>query len=320
VTGTTGVAGADPARPTSDRSTVERIEPPADGIELRVVGGDGFLELRVRPGLEVLVPGYGGEPYLRVRDDGTVERNRRSRATYLNEDRLADVAAPPDLDDDDEPVWERVGSGGAHAWHDHRIHWMSPSRPPGLAPGDVIEDDWQVPLVVDGAEVVAHGSLVWEEPPAPLGWAALAVVAAGLTLVLGRHRVALAAPAALAGGLAALTVGWAERLAAPVTGEAGTLVVVVPAVAAAAAVTAVGAAAIGRRPTAVVACLVSVAATAGWALLRVAVFVEPVLPTALDPSLDRAGTALAAGLGVGAAVIAVRSVQPAERVAGQDRR
>ena len=46
---------------------------------------------------------------------------------------------------------------------------------------------------------------------------------------------------------------------------------------------------------------------AGWALLRAAVLLNPVLPTELTPNLDRAGTALAIGAAVAGAVVAVRS-------------
>jgi len=73
-------AGADPAGPTNQRSRVVAVEPPSEGAVVRVVGGDAFLELSLDRGHEVVVPGYGGEPYLRFRRDGRVEENRRSPA------------------------------------------------------------------------------------------------------------------------------------------------------------------------------------------------------------------------------------------------
>ena len=80
-------AMADPAGPSDFRSEVTGIVPAADGVEAEVRGGDAFLEVRVDEGHEVLVEGYSGEPYLRFSADGTVERNRRSPATYVNDSR-----------------------------------------------------------------------------------------------------------------------------------------------------------------------------------------------------------------------------------------
>ena len=68
-------------------------------MRAHVVGGDAFLELTVDEGTEVVVPGYGGEPYVRFLADGTVERNTRSEATYLNEDRQGAVELPAGADE-----------------------------------------------------------------------------------------------------------------------------------------------------------------------------------------------------------------------------
>ncbi len=300
-------AGADPAEPTSDRSRVRGIDPQDAPLEARVVGGDAFLEVRVEAGSEVTVPGYGGEPYLRFLPDGTVERNRRSPATYLNEDRLGASAAPPGLDQDGEPEWEQVATGGTYVWHDHRIHWMSPDRPPGLEAGDVI-DEWEVPLVVDGDPVTISGILRWEEPISPLPWAALVAVLLAVTVVVTRRRSALVSGAAslVSGGLAA-GLAVAERSGLPSGAQSGLITVVVPVVAAAAGAAAVGLGAAGRRAGATITTLLSVAATIGWVLLRVDVFTEPVLPTTLDPGIDRAGTAVAAGLAIAIAVVVAGS-------------
>ncbi|HAS11249.1 MAG TPA: hypothetical protein DCS55_12155 [Acidimicrobiaceae bacterium] len=307
VLATPAPAGADPAEPTSDRSTVHGIDPPDAPLEARVVGGDAFLEVQVEAGREVTVPGYGGEPYLRFLPDGTVERNRRSPATYLNEDRLGGSTAPSDIDPDDEPVWEPVATGGTYVWHDHRIHWMSPDRPPGLEAGDVI-DEWEVPLVVDGDPVTITGVLRWEEPISPLPWVALvAAVAAGTALVVRRSSGLVVAVASLIAGALAAGVAVAERSGLPSGAQSGVITVVVPLVAAAAGATAVGLGAVGRRAGATITTLLSVAATIGWVLLRVDVFTEPVLPTTLDPAIDRAGTAVAAGIAVAIAAVVAGS-------------
>src|SRR5689334_17678726 len=123
-------AGADPAKPGDFKSTVTQINPPTDAISLKVVGGDGFLSLKVQPGHEVIVKGYAGGPWLRVRKDGVVEENQLSPATFLNARRYGTTPAPENVTNEtetnSEPIWKQVATGGEYAWHDHRIHWMSP--------------------------------------------------------------------------------------------------------------------------------------------------------------------------------------------------
>ncbi|OWY59557.1 hypothetical protein B7486_73940, partial [cyanobacterium TDX16] len=124
-----GPAGADPAEPGEYRSQVTGMDPEVDGVSLQVAGGDSFLELQVDPGVEVDVPGYEGEPYLRVLADGTVEENELSPSAFQNRDRYG-TEIPAQADAEAEPRWVEVASGGEYAWHDHRIHWMSPDAPP----------------------------------------------------------------------------------------------------------------------------------------------------------------------------------------------
>ncbi|MGH9132695.1 MAG: hypothetical protein ACRDZZ_02065, partial [Ilumatobacteraceae bacterium] len=65
-------AAADAAGPTDYRSEVVAVEPSTPSIEVSIVGGDAFVLLRVDPGIEVVVEGYAGEPYLRFAADGAV--------------------------------------------------------------------------------------------------------------------------------------------------------------------------------------------------------------------------------------------------------
>src|SRR3712207_1661690 len=61
------------------------------GLRAKVINGDAGL-LLITPGWEpVVVEGYDREPYARLRPGGMVEVNRRSSATYLNEDRFGKV-------------------------------------------------------------------------------------------------------------------------------------------------------------------------------------------------------------------------------------
>jgi hypothetical protein len=298
-----GPAAADAPRPTDYRSTVTAITPAADGVRAEVVGGDAFLELRVDEGHEVVVPGYGGEPYLRFRADGTVERNARSEATYLNDDRQGSVDLPAGADNEAEPAWETVADGGEYAWHDHRIHWMGGSRPPGAEPGDVVQS-WTVPLTVDGAAIEVTGELVLVARVSPVPWIALGSAGAAAVVVLGRRRPLVPAVAVTVAAAGALVVGWAEFSVAPTGSGANPLLVAVPLVGLVAAGLGVAFRGRGAGPTAT---LAGAAAVVGWGVLRASVLWMPVLPTDLPAGVDRAVTALAVGVAAGAAAVIVWS-------------
>jgi hypothetical protein len=306
-------AAADPPRPTNYRSEVESIRPALPkGVELAVVGGDAFLELRVGEGRTAEVVDYGEDPtdpdavgYLRFGADGVVERNRAANATAVNDDRFSSVA--PGTPGDDE--WEVVARDGTYAWHDHRIHWMS-SRPPQVVADDGTVDlggpegRWEIVLLVDGEPTTVRGRLVLLDPPSPLPWAALGLgVAAAGVVVAGRQRrlpAALLAAVAVVGALAALA-SWLERRAAPAGSGATIVGIAIAATAVVAALLALaGPARIRLGATAAAA-----AALVGWGLTRTDALVRAVLPTP-TPALDRLATALALGAGVALAVALVR--------------
>jgi hypothetical protein len=302
-------AGADPARPTNFRSQVTSIEPPTSVVQVEVVGGDGFLDMRVEPGHEVVVEGYDGEPYLRFRADGTVQENQNSPATYLNRNRYAGAQVPEAIAGDGRPPpsWKTVATNGRLAWHDHRIHFMGsdPSAVRGLSAGDPVEWSGGVPFTVDGEQVVARGNYRLLDAPSPLPWMALAAAVTVVLVLLGRRRpVLVAGVALLAGGAASFAVGWAQNSAIPPGAGATPLTVALPVVA---MVTAAIAIARSSTPTGVIAALASAATTGGWVLTRYAVFTKAVLPTDLSPGLDRAGTAVALAAAIGGAILTVRS-------------
>jgi hypothetical protein len=302
-------AGADAAGPSDYRSDVTGIVPALDGVHAEILGGDSFLELSVEPDHTVIVEGYEGEPYLRFQPDGTVERNRLSRATYLNDDRKGRIEIPAEVEraeDGAEPEWERVATGGTYAWHDHRVHWMLDSSP-GVERGERVPgayDPWRVPIVVDGAPTEVQGILVYEESVSPVPYAGLAVIVAGLLAFYGRRPgVRLAALLLAVVGVAAVLVGRADFAATP-DGGGDPLAWVLAAIALAAAV---GGLVLAHRPVGVVLVLASTAALSGWALFRVEALLKPVLPTELPDAVDRTTIALALGVSIGAAAIAVLS-------------
>lgn len=180
--GFAGPAAADPVGPTDYRSEIVEISPQAEGIDVGIVGGDSFVELRAEPGVEVVVVGYRGEPYLRFETDGTVRQNERSPSRWLNDDRFGESEVPAGADAEAEPEWIEVADDGFYAWHDHRAHWMNPQRPLGAQPGDVILEA-VIPVVVDGDEVTIQVRSTLLPGPSPL--AMIAGGLAGLGLGLG---------------------------------------------------------------------------------------------------------------------------------------
>jgi hypothetical protein len=298
-------AAADPPVPTDYRSTVDTIEPAADGVGAEVVGGDAFLELTVDRGLEVVVTGYQGEPYLRFRPDGTVQRNRRSPATYVNDSRDAVAQVPASADPEADPEWETVADGGAYAWHDHRIHWMGSERPDGAEPGEWTKA-WTVDIEVDGTPTRIHGTLALADGVNPLPWLALGLAVAAAVVIAGRRRpLVVASVGALVAAAVATGVGWAQRADAPAGSGVNPLLVAVPlaGVAAAGLALTVGRR-LGRQALAPMT-LAAAAAVAGWGVLRLDVLSKPVLPTVLEAGLDRAGTTLALALAVASAGLVV---------------
>src|SRR5687768_11108826 len=80
------------------------------GLEVQVVNGDDSL-LLINEGSEpVVVEGYDREPYARLHPDGRIEVNRRSSATYLNEERFGGVDIPEQVDPKAEPQWKQVAT------------------------------------------------------------------------------------------------------------------------------------------------------------------------------------------------------------------
>jgi hypothetical protein len=195
---TAGPASADPARPTHYQASVRGVvdaqgRPGSEGlgVAVDVLGGDAFLVVRVAPGTRVVVPGYEGEPYLQFHSDGRVEINQRSPARWLNQDRYGASASaiPASVDGAAPPVWEEVAAGGQYAWHDHRIHVMSPRLPMTVDPDlDTVQRvrEASLPLLVDGQEVTVEIVLDWlpGRSPAVVGLVVLLVAVAVAAAVL----------------------------------------------------------------------------------------------------------------------------------------
>ena len=290
-------AAADSARPTNYRSEVTSIEPPNGGVSADVVGGDAFLRIEAAPGVTVEVPGYEGEPYVRIGADGTVEVNRNSPSYWVNEDRFGARAVPPEASVDADPAWLTVGADGTYGWHDHRIHWMSPDPPPVVESSSVSEIfEWVVPVSVDGDPVEIHGQLEWVPSIDPIPWLALSAVAVAVAFV--RPLTAL-----LVGAVAAIVVGVAQVAGSPLGPVDESMTWIPPSVALGLVVWA--AFREHRHLTIGVGAVVVLA----WAVSRFPALWMPSLPSSLPAGLERTATAVAAGVGLGGLVVAYRDLQ-----------
>jgi hypothetical protein len=316
-------AWADPAGPTHYRSTIDAIraeDGSAVDVDIEVLGGDAFLVLRVADGTEAQLPGYEGEPYLRFDADGTVHVNTRSPALFLNEARYGEadprVDLPPDADADAPPTWELVARGGTYAWHDHRIHFMSASLPPGIDPSLGVEQQvwtWEVPLLVDGQEVTVTGTLVWVPgPPAAVPFVVTAVAIALAVVALLRWPAALPGTVVVA-ALASGVVGILKSVGLPPGADAEPFLVVLPAMALGAA----GAAAALRRGQHTASVWLEAAGglpIGVWGVLQVGALLRPIVPGPVPVGIVRVVTVGALAVGIAALAVLVRRVLDATRL------
>jgi hypothetical protein len=250
--------------------TLRSVTPDLPGVAVRLLDFGDQLEVVNRTGTELAVPGYSGEPYLRIGPDG-VWRNALSPATWLNLDRYGRTPIPDDVDIAAAPRWKQVSTQPQYVWHDHRTHWMTEGQlPPVVAadPGSAHTiSEWTVPMTYGGTEVMVAGALTWSPPPPGwLVWPGYVLLLAGTVAAgwLARGPRPLAAVVAL-GAVAALYHALATpEPAASISSHAGAIVsALLPALLVVLAA-AVGVRAAGRgrgRLTGLV------AVVAGWLLL-----------------------------------------------------
>ena len=158
---------------TSNYRTRLTEVPAEPGLDVEIVDITGTVRVGWHGEGQLVIFGYEGEPYLRLSPSG-VERNSRSPATYLNQDRYANVAVPASADAKAEPEWAFLGSDPVVQWHDHRNHWMT-TIPPTQVTNDrgsthVIFERWEIAVSIDGRDATIAGELTWVPPPRTLRW------------------------------------------------------------------------------------------------------------------------------------------------------
>jgi hypothetical protein len=159
---------------------MREVSPPEPGVQVQVLNYDDRLQLINRSGKMVVVRGYGGEPYIRVLSDGTVEVNKNSPSFYLNQDRYANVDVPPAAKKGARPAWNVVDKTGRYEWHDHRIHYMARGVPSQVKDRNKRTRifTWKVPIDVGGKRAMLRGDLFWQPQTGGLPRGALLAFAA----------------------------------------------------------------------------------------------------------------------------------------------
>ncbi len=159
-------AGAHPGNPDF-RSVIQGFSPQIPGVNVQVLNWDSDMQLSDPGHHTVVVYGYDHDQYARILPNGTVQVNQRSPAAYLNEDRYGTTPVPSSANPKAPPQWKTVNESGTFVWHDHRMHYMSPSTPPQVKDKSQRTKifDYTVPLSVDGKPVSLDGTLFWVGPP-----------------------------------------------------------------------------------------------------------------------------------------------------------
>ncbi len=167
------------------------VTPQPPGVTVRVAPGGDWIELTDAGPSEVVVSGYGDEPYLRLTRSG-VWQNDQSPTSYLNQSLFVDAAAVTGRPTSAAPSWRQIGRTGTARWHDHRIHWMGVSRPPKVAADPThrhLIGDWLVRARAGSTAFEIRGTLSWTGKPSqvlgmPAGLAVALSVVAGVGVLL----------------------------------------------------------------------------------------------------------------------------------------
>ena len=180
------LGSGDDVQPRDTVSVIRSVSPALpDGVRISIVGGDTFVRIE-SDGVPVEVHGYDDEQYLRISAAGKVEVNLNSTTAVLNQDRYGTAAGGDATAPHDTPRWTVTATDGVAMWHDHRVHWMSPTGPVAVDDTGMVQE-WAVPVIAGGTRVLVSGTLYLRDR-APFAWWMFAPVAALVVALLARSR------------------------------------------------------------------------------------------------------------------------------------
>jgi hypothetical protein len=155
--------------PSNYSGVITSVSAPMPGVQVQLSVSDDEIQLTNDSDVDVVVPGYSEEPYLRI-GLGGVQRNDRSPATYLNATVQGDTPLPPRADASASPEWEKLSTSSVFRWHDHRTHWMGTDLPPAVQADPTranLISSWEVPVWYGADPVLISGTLTWRHRPRP---------------------------------------------------------------------------------------------------------------------------------------------------------
>lgn len=147
------------------RTVIDTIDPPMDGVTVRVEAGVATQLVVENPtDADVVILGRTGEPFLRIGPDG-VWGNRNDSEYYATATPAGGLAGP--ADGGGSPDWQLLSREPAWGWFDHRLHPVDLNTPSDLDPGagPVPFADWQVPMRHDNRDVTVSGHLEYAIAP-----------------------------------------------------------------------------------------------------------------------------------------------------------
>lgn len=141
------------------RTVVDEVDPPMDGVTVRVEAGVATQLVVENPtDTEVVVLGRGGDPFLRIGPEGVLG-NRNARDYYATATPTGGLPGP--AEPGDGPDWQPLSPEPVWGWFDHRLHPEDISVPSDRDPtdGPVQFANWQVPMRYGDRDVIVSGHL-----------------------------------------------------------------------------------------------------------------------------------------------------------------
>lgn len=183
-------------QPTNYRSEILGITPADPAVKLEILDLGNRVRLTNTGPTDLVVLGYGGEPYLKVGPAGVYE-NRLSPSVELNKAgatattaTTATTAGTAPPQPGGAPSWRKTSNGRTVTWRDRRTRWE------GGRPAAVRADpsqartvgQWTIETRRGDVPVDITGRIVWEPPPDAAPWIVGAVVIALAVGSLGLLR------------------------------------------------------------------------------------------------------------------------------------
>ncbi|GAC1316795.1 MAG: hypothetical protein NVSMB12_14030 [Acidimicrobiales bacterium] len=163
--------------------------PTVRGIAVRLRDLGRRVEVANSTSIDLVISGYGGEPFLRVGPGGVYE-NLRSPTVYENKATITGLPypVPPEATPGAAPEWNRIGGGHIVRWRDRR------TRHEGATPAAVRDaphrshllSTWSISLQWGTTQIVANGLIRWAPPPSLAPWLALAALAGVAVYIASR--------------------------------------------------------------------------------------------------------------------------------------